>query len=78
MTSQNAQKTANDKMPEKPKEVATVQINTGPKSFFEEILAKEVEKDPNAVNELAQETKEEPKKTKTVKKAKQVEKSLYE
>ena len=40
MTSQNAQKTANDKMPEKPKEVATVQINTGPKSFFEEILDK--------------------------------------
>jgi len=37
-----------------------------------------VEKDPNALNELAQETKEEPKKAKTVKKAKPAEKSLYE
>tara|TARA_B110000285_G_C14969595_1_gene535862 strand:+ start:912 stop:1025 length:114 start_codon:yes stop_codon:yes gene_type:complete len=37
-----------------------------------------VEKDPNAVNELSQETKEEPKKAKTVKKAKAAEKSLAE
>jgi len=40
MTSQNAQNTANAKMPEKPKEVVTVQIANGPKSFFEEILDK--------------------------------------
>ena len=36
-----------------------------PKTFYEEILAKEVEKDPNAVNELSKE----PAKPKKIKKA---------
>ena len=43
MTSDSAQKTFNSKDPNggKPKEVAAVQIPTGPKTFFEEILAKQ-------------------------------------
>lgn len=61
-----------------PKESSKPKENK-PKSFFEEILAKEVEKDPNAVQELS-ELKEAPEKVKApkAKEAKPAEKSLFE
>ena len=41
MTDQNANKTFDSKMPPKPKEKVAVQLPSGPKTFFEELLDKQ-------------------------------------